>query len=100
MFDSLSDRLDGIFSRLRNRGRLTERDIEMLRERIEALLARISREELSGLLETMPPIEQQRITARLVVKDIQAESARQEVASLLGSLRVSSRHPAQLEVIT
>ena len=28
MFDALQDRLDGIFTRLRNRGRLTERDID------------------------------------------------------------------------
>ena len=28
MFDALSDRLEGIFARVRNRGRLTERDID------------------------------------------------------------------------
>ncbi|MDQ1458323.1 MAG: hypothetical protein QOH28_3943, partial [Actinomycetota bacterium] len=28
MFDALSDRLDGIFSKLRSRGRLTERDVD------------------------------------------------------------------------
>jgi signal recognition particle subunit SRP54 len=38
VFDSLSDRLDGIFSKLRSRGRLTERDVdEISREiRLEA----------------------------------------------------------------
>ena len=39
MFDALSDRLDGIFSRLRNRGRMTERDVdEVSRELRVALL--------------------------------------------------------------
>jgi signal recognition particle subunit SRP54 len=39
VFDALSDRLDGIFSRVRNRGRLTERDIdEVSRELRVALL--------------------------------------------------------------
>jgi signal recognition particle subunit SRP54 len=39
VFDALSDRLDGIFSRLRNRGRMTERDIdEVSRELRVALL--------------------------------------------------------------
>ena len=39
MFDALSDRFDGIFSRLRNRGRLSESDIdEVLREIRVALL--------------------------------------------------------------
>jgi signal recognition particle subunit SRP54 len=39
VFDALSDRLDGIFSRVRNRGRLTERDIdEISRELRVALL--------------------------------------------------------------
>ena len=39
MFDALSDRLDGIFSRLRNRGRMTERDIdEVTREIARRLL--------------------------------------------------------------
>ena len=39
MFDALSDRLEGIFSRVRNRGRLSERDIdEVTREIRRALL--------------------------------------------------------------
>jgi signal recognition particle subunit SRP54 len=39
MFDALSDRLDGIFGRLRSRGRLSERDVdEALREIRTALL--------------------------------------------------------------
>lgn len=39
MFDSLSDRLQGIFGRLRSRGRLTEKDVdEVLREVRVALL--------------------------------------------------------------
>jgi signal recognition particle subunit SRP54 len=39
MFESLSDRFDGIFTRLRNRGRLTEADVdEVLREIRVALL--------------------------------------------------------------
>ena len=39
MFDALSDRLEGIFSRVRNRGRLSERDIdEVSRELRVALL--------------------------------------------------------------
>ena len=39
MFDALSDRLDGIFSKVRNRGRLSERDIdEVTREIRRALL--------------------------------------------------------------
>ena len=39
MFDALSDRLDGIFSRLRNRGHMTERDVdEVSRELRVALL--------------------------------------------------------------
>jgi signal recognition particle subunit SRP54 len=39
VFDALSDRLDGIFSRLRNRGRMTEHDIdEVSRELRVALL--------------------------------------------------------------
>ena len=28
MFDSLSDRFDAIFSKLKNRGKITERDID------------------------------------------------------------------------
>ena len=39
MFDALSDRLDGIFTSVRNRGRLSERDIdEVTREIRRALL--------------------------------------------------------------
>jgi signal recognition particle subunit SRP54 len=39
LFDALSDRLDGIFSKVRNRGRLSERDIdEVTREIRRALL--------------------------------------------------------------
>ena len=39
MFDALSDRLEGIFSRVRNRGRLSEQDIdEVTREIRRALL--------------------------------------------------------------
>jgi signal recognition particle subunit SRP54 len=38
LFDSLSDRLDGIFSRLRNRGRLTERDIDEVSREIRLAL--------------------------------------------------------------
>ena len=39
MFDSLSDRFEGIFSKLRSRGKLTEKDIdEIAREiRLEPL---------------------------------------------------------------
>ena len=39
MFDALSDRLEGIFTGLRNRGRLSERDIDdVTREIRRALL--------------------------------------------------------------
>ena len=38
MFDSLSNSLDGIFSRLRNRGRLTERDIDEVSREIRLAL--------------------------------------------------------------
>ena len=39
MFDALSDRFDGIFKRLRGKGRLTEADVdEVLREIRVALL--------------------------------------------------------------
>jgi signal recognition particle subunit SRP54 len=38
VFDSLSDRLDGIFSRLRNRGRLTERDVDEVSREIRLAL--------------------------------------------------------------
>lgn len=38
MFDSLSDRLDGIFSRVRNRGRLTEKDIDEISREIRLAL--------------------------------------------------------------
>jgi signal recognition particle subunit SRP54 len=38
VFDSLSDSLDGIFSRLRNRGRLTERDIDEVSREIRLAL--------------------------------------------------------------
>ena len=39
--------------------------------------ARIKRETLTGLLETMAPTEQQRITARVRISDIQAEASRE-----------------------
>jgi signal recognition particle subunit SRP54 len=38
MFDALSDRLDGIFSRLRNRGRMTEKDIDEVSREIRVAL--------------------------------------------------------------
>ena len=38
MFDTLSDRLDGIFSRLRSRGRLTERDVDEVSREIRLAL--------------------------------------------------------------
>ncbi len=38
MFDALSDRLDGIFSKLRSRGRLTERDIDEISREIRLAL--------------------------------------------------------------
>ncbi|HXH82850.1 MAG TPA: signal recognition particle protein [Candidatus Tectomicrobia bacterium] len=38
MFDALQDRLDGIFTRLRNRGRLSERDIEEVSREIRLAL--------------------------------------------------------------
>ena len=38
MFDALSDRLDGIFSRIRNRGRLSERDIDEISREIRLAL--------------------------------------------------------------
>ncbi len=38
MFDALSDRLDGIFSRVRNRGRMTERDIDEVAREIRVAL--------------------------------------------------------------
>ena len=38
MFDALSDRLDGIFSKLRSRGRLTERDVDEISREIRLAL--------------------------------------------------------------
>ena len=38
MFDALSDRLDGIFSKLRSRGRLTERDVDEVAREIRLAL--------------------------------------------------------------
>jgi len=38
VFDTLSDRLDGIFSRLRSRGRMTERDIDEVSREIRVAL--------------------------------------------------------------
>lgn len=38
MFDSLSDRLDGIFSKLRSRGRLSERDVDEVSREIRLAL--------------------------------------------------------------
>jgi signal recognition particle subunit SRP54 len=38
VFDSLSDRLDGIFSRVRNRGKLTEKDIDEISREIRLAL--------------------------------------------------------------
>ena len=38
MFDALSDRLDGIFSKLRSRGRLTERDVDEVSREIRLAL--------------------------------------------------------------
>jgi len=38
VFDALSDRLDGIFSKLRNRGRLTERDVDEISREIRLAL--------------------------------------------------------------
>ena len=40
--------------------------------------ARISLAELTGLLDTMPPVDQQRITARTSIKEVEAELERQE----------------------
>ena len=55
MFDSLSDRLDGIFSRLRGRGRLSDADVDAtLREIRTALLeadvnVRVARSLVDGI---------------------------------------------------
>jgi signal recognition particle subunit SRP54 len=38
VFDALTDRLDGIFSRLRNRGRMTERDVDEVAREIRVAL--------------------------------------------------------------
>jgi signal recognition particle subunit SRP54 len=38
VFDALSDRLDGIFSRVRNRGRMTERDVDEVAREIRVAL--------------------------------------------------------------
>ena len=38
MFDSLSDRFDGIFTRLRGRGKLTEKDIDEVAREIRLAL--------------------------------------------------------------
>ena len=38
MFDSLSDRLEGIFAKVRNRGRLTERDVDEVSREIRLAL--------------------------------------------------------------
>ena len=38
VFDSLSDRLDGIFSKIRSRGRLTERDVDEISREIRLAL--------------------------------------------------------------
>ena len=38
MFDALSDRLDGIFSKIRSRGRLTERDVDEISREIRLAL--------------------------------------------------------------
>jgi signal recognition particle subunit SRP54 len=38
VFDALSDRLDGIFSRVRNRGRMTERDVDEVSREIRVAL--------------------------------------------------------------
>ena len=38
MFDSLSDRFDGIFKRLRGRGKLTEKDIDEVAREIRLAL--------------------------------------------------------------
>jgi hypothetical protein len=45
--------------------------------------ARIKRETLTGLLETMAPTDQQRITARVRISDIQAEAAGSEVTKVV-----------------
>ena len=52
MFDKLSDRFEGIFSRLRNRGRLTEADVdEVLREiRLALLEADVNLRVVKGLV--------------------------------------------------
>jgi signal recognition particle subunit SRP54 len=53
VFDTLSNRLDGIFSRLRNRGRMTERDIdEVAREiRVALLEADVNVKVARGFIE-------------------------------------------------
>ena len=38
MFDTLSDRFDGIFSRLRSRGRLNEKDVDEVAREIRLAL--------------------------------------------------------------
>jgi signal recognition particle subunit SRP54 len=38
MFDALSDRFDGIFSRLRSRGKLTEKDVDEVAREIRLAL--------------------------------------------------------------
>ncbi len=52
MFDSLSDRFDGIFTRLRSRGRLTEKDVdEVCREiRLALLEADVNVKVVKGLI--------------------------------------------------
>ena len=51
MFDALSDRFDGIFTRLRSRGRLSEADVdEVLREiRLALLEADVNFQVVKGL---------------------------------------------------
>ena len=38
MFDSLSDRLDGIFGKLRSKGKLTEKDVAQVRHELRVTL--------------------------------------------------------------
>src|SRR3954452_10242870 len=53
MFDALSDRFDGIFKRLRGKGRLTEADVdEVLREiRVALLEADVNFTVVRGMLD-------------------------------------------------
>src|SRR5829696_6624123 len=78
MFDALSDRFDGIFKRLRGRGRLTEADVdEVLREiRVALLEADVNLSVVKNLTE--------RIRARTVGEELsQSLSPAQQVIKIV-----------------